>query len=866
MIIDDLLVRLGDSAKPSSEGKWMARCPAHDDARRSLSIARGEKGIVVHCFAGCSPEQIVDGLGLKLSNLFDRPASEPGNHERIGDNDLPGLVAKYDYVDESGSLLFQVLRLVGKRFRQRRPDRQEPGGWAWNLKGVRRVPYRLPEVLKAPQDRTIHLVEGEKDVETLRTEGLLATTNPGGASSSSLWKTAPFRDAIRGRHVAIIPDNDDPGRAHALAAAKALTGVAASVKVLNLPGLPEKGDVSDWLQSGGSRAELERITQACAAEATKGHTEGGQVGGEDRVEKPRQTQRLVELAKKEIELFKTADDDAFARITRDGHQETQAIGSKQFRRYLIELFYRLEKQVPLANALNEAIATFDALAVIGGQIHQTHLRVCGEDDILYVDLASPTWQVVEISAVGWQVRDASNVPVRFRRPRAMLPFPMPTRGGNVEELRQFLNPGSDQNMKLLLAWLTFGFRHQGPFPVLVVQGEQGSAKSTVTAVLLALLDPSVSELRMTPKDVQDLMVAARNSWVLAYDNLSGMPPWLSDALCILSTGGTLTTRALYTADEETILRAIRPVIVNGIDDMTTRPDLADRAVMVSLPTIPPERRRDKSEFDAAFQAARPRLLGAVYSAIAAALRALPSVRLAARPRMADFATWGVALERGLKWPAGSFLEAYQCNLAESASAALEADPVAMAVLALIRHAGNPWEGAVSELLNELEKHVPPERRGRSWPRSPQSLTSKMRRAAPALRREGIAISQPPRSKRGALWIIHEVEGVPENSSPSSPAVQPESIPMVGGDEDEEKLLFQGAEHDGAVTNGGDVVPRQSEFVTFPIPSSRRDDVKGSEGDEHCFLSTLEKRGNEPPAGSKARGSEVPCFGRRGDDR
>ncbi len=161
-------------------------------------------------------------------------------------------------------------------------------------------------------------------------------------------------------------------------------------------------------------------------------------------------------------------------------------------------------------------------------------------------------------------------------------------GGDLDELRGFLNADLESTFHLLVAWVTYAFQPAGPFPVLVLQGEQGSAKSTTARVLRALIDPSQSELRVMPKQEAELMIAAKNSCVLAYDNLSGMPAWLSDGLCIISTGGTYTARTLYTNDEETSIRAKRPVIVNGIDDMTTRPDFADRAIMVSLPPIAPD--------------------------------------------------------------------------------------------------------------------------------------------------------------------------------------------------------------------------------------------------------------------------------------
>jgi hypothetical protein len=180
----------------------------------------------------------------------------------------------------------------------------------------------------------------------------------------------------------------------------------------------------------------------------------------------------------------------------------------------------------------------------------------------------------------------------------------------------------------------------------------------------------------------------------------------------------------------------------------------------------------------------------------------------------------------------------------------------MAVVALVK----PWDGTVLELLADLEKHMLPERRGRSWPKSPQSLTSKMRRAAPALRREGIAIAQPPRSKRGALWTIRVVGDLAESSSPSAPIDKPDSLSMVGDDDHEGQPSFPDAEPDGSVTNVVDGTPRQTKFVTFPAPPGDRSDVEGSERDEHCFLLGLGKRGHEPPPSPNARETGLSAAG------
>jgi RecA-family ATPase len=162
----------------------------------------------------------------------------------------PSAAATYDYVDEHGEILFQVVRKAGHDFRQRRPD--GAGGWEWTVKGVRQVPYRLPEVLTASPDELVFVAEGEKDVDNVRALGLVATCNAGGAGK---WR-ATHAEFLRGRDVVILPDNDDSGRKHAESVAQSLDGIARSVRVLELPGLPVKGDVSDWIAAGGTREAL----------------------------------------------------------------------------------------------------------------------------------------------------------------------------------------------------------------------------------------------------------------------------------------------------------------------------------------------------------------------------------------------------------------------------------------------------------------------------------------------------------------------------------------------------------------------------------------------------------------------------------
>ena len=207
---------------------------------------------MLHCHAGCEPAAIVGALGLTLADLMP-PRTKPT--AKLKGNGKPRIVATYDYGNEAGDVVFQVVRYEPKDFRQRRP--KPGGGWEWSVKGVPVVPYRLPELLANPK-RFVFVVEGEKDVDNLAGINLLATCNAGGAGK---W-SSEHAQYLRGRRVFILAHNDEAGRKHAQQVAESLQGIAESVRIVELPGLPVKGDVSDWLAAGGTREKLIELAEA----------------------------------------------------------------------------------------------------------------------------------------------------------------------------------------------------------------------------------------------------------------------------------------------------------------------------------------------------------------------------------------------------------------------------------------------------------------------------------------------------------------------------------------------------------------------------------------------------------------------------
>ena len=479
--------------------------------------------------------------------------------------------------------------------------------------------------------------------------------------------------------------------------------------------------------------------------------ESGESGGRG----PTQADILIQIADS-TQLFHTPGSIGYADLEISGHRETWPIRSKGFRRWLAQRFFEETEGAPNSEALHSALNVIEARAHFDAPQMKIHVRVAGHGGRLYLDLADDDWRVIEIGSDGYRV--VENPPVRFRRAAGMQPLMPPVEGGSIEALRPFLNVRGDQDFVLVVFWALAVLRNCGPYPVLVLSGEQGSAKSTFSAILRALLDPNTAPLRALPREDRDLFIAATNGHVLTFDNVSGLPAWISDTLCRLATGGGFAVRQLYTDQDEVLFDAARPVILNGIEDIVTRPDLADRAIFLTLEPIPEERRRTEAELWAAFEAERPRILGVLLDAVMQGLKMIQKTKLERLPRMADFALWATACETAL-WPAGTFWSAYCGNRDEAVENVIEGDPVAAAVRAMMmerteRTERTDWTGTATDLLGALAEAAG-ERiaKAKTWPNSPRALSGRLRRAATFLRKIGIEIDYT-KEGRARTRVIH----------------------------------------------------------------------------------------------------------------
>ena len=359
--------------------------------------------------------------------------------------------------------------------------------------------------------------------------------------------------------------------------------------------------------------------------------------------------------------------------------------------------------------------------------------VARHEGSIVLDLGDTAGRTVVIHPGHWRIVDLS--PVLFRRTVLTAPMPTPTAPGTgtLAQLRELLNV-DDAGFRLIVAWLVAALVPDIPHPILLLYGEQGTAKSTAAKLAVRLIDPSPAPIRTPPKDIRAWSVTASASWTIALDNVSAIAAWFSDTLCKAVTGDGIVDRALFTDDDVSVISFRRVIAITSIDAGGLAGDLAERTIPVELQPIPEEERRTEEKVETEFTAASPVTLAALLDLTAAVLAELPRVRVDRLPRMADFARILAALDTVAGWDT---LPAYLALGAETNTAVIDSDPFATAVLDLIAGQGVGWTGTPAELLDAVTGDHP----GKNWPTTPRAASGALARIAPALRSAGVTITR-----------------------------------------------------------------------------------------------------------------------------
>lgn len=444
----------------------------------------------------------------------------------------------------------------------------------------------------------------------------------------------------------------------------------------------------------------------------------------------------LEIVREDITPFRNEQEETWADIKLS--QNVRATWRvRRLASYVRKKFYETTGAILHKSQLDEVLEQIDGLAMAGPVI-RTCLRVYYEAGRILLDLCDDQWRLVEVTPEGWRIRHGAEVEeIRFVRDQKMQPLPEPKHPEDPKAVwARFseLFHLDEQQTIIAVAWL-LGTLGPKPYPILAVSGCSGSGKSTFVKHLRAIVDPSYREKQRPPKDERDLFVAARNSFVLSFDNVSHIPDELSDAICSLTTDGSFTTRKLFTDSDEAWLKGTRPILLNGIPTVGKNTDLRDRMLHIVFTKNLEDYSliKTESEVEREFEQLRPYLLGALLDSASVALHNYETTPTP-KHRMADFARWVVSAEKGgaVPWKEGQFMEVVKEQKVGGARQALEDDPVAVGILKIIE--SRAFEGTAKDLLEEIKNNVPENQRGKHFPSRANDLGTYLRRIQPDLLR------------------------------------------------------------------------------------------------------------------------------------
>lgn len=460
----------------------------------------------------------------------------------------------------------------------------------------------------------------------------------------------------------------------------------------------------------------------------------------------RKTDRIVHIALKTDghEIFSDQHKNAWVRIFCKGHYEIMPCNSTQFIEYLSHEYYRRFNESVSASVIRDAIVTISGKAQYESKMHDLSVRSTYDNGILWYDLVNSDWQVVKITKEGWKVVD--EYPILFKRHAHQKEQVKPIKGGDAKLLEKYINLSDPQEKLLVLVNIISYFLPHIPRPLLYLQGQQGSAKTTQTKFIRKVVDPSELDVTTFPKNSEELVQMLNHHHVITFDNLSRIDNDMSDTLCRAITGGGVSKRKLYTDNADIFYSFTRGIVMNGINTTILKPDLLDRSIVVELDVIDRENRKTEQEVWNEFNSDLPKILGGIYDVLVQSLFLVSSTEVEQPPRMADFTLWGSCIAKALGYTQQQFLDAYYKNIKESVSEVAESDTTSNRIVDLIDRKG-VWTGRMEELYQEIRSD---DYETGYFPRSASALSRHIKVIKPSLLELGYVIEQ-----NGRQWILRK---------------------------------------------------------------------------------------------------------------
>ena len=456
------------------------------------------------------------------------------------------------------------------------------------------------------------------------------------------------------------------------------------------------------------------------------------------------SERAIKLLEKAgVEFFHDAQREPFMSVPQAGGGRLNFRIASDDAAYLVRWQYYTEHRKSLPEfPFKEALELLKAKARFEGPCCETHLRIGGDGSAVYVDLGQNNARAVRITSEGWSI--ITDCPIKFYRSSGFGLLPDPVSGGDLDALPQLLGL-EGAAWHLVLAFLVNVLSPTGPFMCLLVDGEQGSGKSLLSTLLKRIIDPNAVQKTRLPRNEHDLMIQASENRLLAFDNASGVKADISDALCSLATGGGYSTRQLYTDNQSRTFTLCRPFIINGIGEFASRPDLLERAIPLSLRSMPEELRKTEGEINARFKEMLPGLLGRLFDLVTCGLANLGTAKPATRLRMADAACWIEACEEGAGLAKGTLVRCLADTQEDAMADRVMGEPLALHLLRVVTD--GPFDGTMNELLSALQDDWG-YAKDRFNPRTPGHLSRQITRIKAAAAKAGLFLELLPRTREG----------------------------------------------------------------------------------------------------------------------
>lgn len=436
----------------------------------------------------------------------------------------------------------------------------------------------------------------------------------------------------------------------------------------------------------------------------------------------------------------TNTNEVYVNVDNNGSNEYLNINSQKFKSWLSLKYYTKENKMPSNENIGKSISLLQAKSMLSNNKVQVEKRCCINNNTIYYDLLNNKGEVVKINKDGWNI--VKNESCLFTSGQSMKSQVKPVEYSDLSILDKYFRYKDDNHLILQKVILVSLFIDDIQRPISVLHGEKGASKTTTMKLIREIVDPSHVPITSIPRSVEDLAITLSNQYLICFDNIDSISKDISDLLCMAVTGGGYSKRKLYTDSEEKLMYFKKGIVLNGINVVTTRPDLLDRSILMELERIPTEERLEESQLNNQLKEDIPKILGAIFTTLSKAMNIYDDIQLEKLGRLADFTRWGYAIAEASGMEGDKFLNAYLNNQMDANYEAILSNPVGLAINKLTNKL-EKWEGTPTELLSKLNEVAEEENidtSNRLWPKAPNILSRRLNEIKSNLQDIGIKVT------------------------------------------------------------------------------------------------------------------------------